>query len=1389
MSTNDFYIPRFWCPKGGQFKLDAEGYLRDSTVLANMSTSPDILPDYKIAGDPCLVMLGDPGMGKSLSMKHMAQESRTKISPERILDIDLRSFSDQAFLYRNVFESHQWLTWVNETYILTVFLDSLDECLIHVKTTASMLVDEFRKYPTGRLHLRIACRTAEWPELLNEELPKIWGGEHFGIYELVPFRRVDVEAVARESRLTEISEFMQSIQDQGMVPFAIRPITLKMLIEQFKREKSLSGDQTDLYHQYIQHLCTELSISRKAAQIIGSLSPEQRVAVAERIAALTIFSQKSSVYTEDFGADKDELAISEISGGVETASGSPFPVTPEGIRETLKFPLFSEGRVWGHWTYAEFLAAQYLLKHEITYDQAADFFFHPDRIETDDQMLVPQLQETAAWFCIGQRRFLERVLKTNPQTLLRSPVILSDLDQRRALVGSVLALSGHWKMTDAEIGFRQHYKNLDHPDLTEQLKPFIIDKSKEVIPRRIATDIAGACMKQELEEDLFRVLFDRSEDFHVRVQAGHALLLIAGTEARDRFKSLLDRSEPDLEDELRGIALRALWPNSIASDELFAHLTAPKKENFFGQYAFFLTYDLAPNLRVEDLPAALGWTRQQPEDYKISFHFGKLIDRIIVRAWDHIDNGQVLKELAETAVYRLKCNHEFFSRQASKPENLSILNDTEKSRLLIQAMIPIIEEAEARTLAFSAFHSRLLKPTDFIWLTERLRASESKPEESRWAIFASTLYNSNDAAQTKAILSMKGSSAIVDKAFVRLFEPIELGSTEADQYKKEEEQSRRFQESGKGEAKHPPIRDITGKWLDKFEAGELQAFWRLCLDLTLTPDSDDYHSDKEFEPDLTLLPAWLELDGQTRGRIGDAAQVYLFSGDPSTDDWLGKNIMHRPALAGLKALYLLQKVKPEHLSKLSSAVWSKWTPAVLAYAERTSDRREFIDGLLKSAYFNAPEAFLQTLDRLISNENRENGSLSVTYKLKSIRHPQIIGLYIRKIRSDSSLKPEVIAKLLEECFEAGSPDAFDLASLRIKLDAEQGSETWEIAKNCAALLLIYSGERGWQVIKPLLDRDHPISHGIICELARHDSFGGKTLQSLNEDAIADLHIWITKRYPPAEDPQFGGAHGVGDREGIGRFRDFLLQQLREKGSPAAVQAVRRIVQAFPDDKWLNYYLIEARQVAFRKTWEGHSPGAILNLARGKEHRFVDSPEQLIEVVIDSLKRLEKLLHGETPAVSDIWNEPPERCTPKQENSISDRIKRHLEDDLKGRGIIANREPEIRRGQETDIRVDAITPSRDKISVVIEVKGCWHPDLKKGMPTQLRDRYLKESQCKLGLYLVVWCLCGKWDQSDYRKGQTPQWSLSQAREFFDVQAQDLSGQDTSLRSFVLDATLR
>jgi hypothetical protein len=51
--------------------------------------------------------------------------------------------------------------------------------------------------------------------------------------------------------------------------------------------------------------------------------------------------------------------------------------------------------------------------------------------------------------------------------------------------------------------------------------------------------------------------------------------------------------------------------------------------------------------------------------------------------------------------------------------------------------------------------------------------------------------------------------------------------------------------------------------------------------------------------------------------------------------------------------------------------------------------------------------------------------------------------------------------------------------------------------------------------------------------------------------------------------------------------------------------------------------------------------------------------------------------------------------------------------------------------------DAGTGSVTTVTVVIEVKGSWHPDVRTGMITQLRDRHLADNHCSHGLYLIGW----------------------------------------------------
>jgi hypothetical protein len=189
------------------------------------------------------------------------------------------------------------------------------------------------------------------------------------------------------------------------------------------------------------------------------------------------------------------------------------------------------------------------------------------------------------------------------------------------------------------------------------------------------------------------------------------------------------------------------------------------------------------------------------------------------------------------------------------------------------------------------------------------------------------------------------------------------------------------------------------------------------------------------------------------------------------------------------------------------------------------------------------------------------------------------------------------------------------------------------------------------------------------------------------------------------------------------------------------------------------------------------------------------------VLVESLKRLEAKLQGETPAAIDLWNEIEKNVySPKDENRFSDYVKRHLDEDLRQRGVIVNREVEIRRGERatpgerTDIHVDAVVRGPngeiyDSVTVIIEVKGCWHQELNQAMKTQLVDRYLKDNRCQHGQYLVGWFNCDQWDNGDYRKGQAPKFNIDEARKQFDAQAAELSQQGTRVKALVINTALR
>jgi hypothetical protein len=311
------------------------------------------------------------------------------------------------------------------------------------------------------------------------------------------------------------------------------------------------------------------------------------------------------------------------------------------------------------------------------------------------------------------------------------------------------------------------------------------------------------------------------------------------------------------------------------------------------------------------------------------------------------------------------------------------------------------------------------------------------------------------------------------------------------------------------------------------------------------------------------------------------------------------------------------------------------------------------------------------------------------------------------------------------------------------------------------------------------------------------------VQSLTEDQLADLYLWLEAQYPHTQDPQHkdGEAHAVTPDESVRWWRDDVLRQLQQRATPFAITALERLCTALPDNLWLPRLLRDARILMLRATWQPPLPEYILKLPRDRCVRLVQSADQLLDVVIESLDRLQKKLQGETYAAPFLWDEIRKNTyRPKNEDTLSDYVKNHLVDDLTGRGIIAGRELEIRRGrgnapgEYTDIHIEAISKDAGnnlygKVAVIVETKGCWNQGVKTAMETQLVDRYLKDNQCQHGLYLVGWFACPQWDAKDYRKKDTPDMDVQGARLFFDNQAATVSVGSRVVRAVVLNIALR
>lgn len=96
---------RFWCAPTASVALTPEGYLADpeETFLSTVSANPTATSLDGINSFPCLALLGEPGMGKSVEMAD--QVARQRSEGHAVLEFHLRDYQTDLLLRGDIFGS------------------------------------------------------------------------------------------------------------------------------------------------------------------------------------------------------------------------------------------------------------------------------------------------------------------------------------------------------------------------------------------------------------------------------------------------------------------------------------------------------------------------------------------------------------------------------------------------------------------------------------------------------------------------------------------------------------------------------------------------------------------------------------------------------------------------------------------------------------------------------------------------------------------------------------------------------------------------------------------------------------------------------------------------------------------------------------------------------------------------------------------------------------------------------------------------------------------------------------------------------------------------------------------------------------------------------------
>lgn len=1218
--STTFKMPtRYWVPLGESYS-DDRGYLLDPDAFPLLNTNLRTLE--QLVEEPCLLLLGEPGIGKSTVLRDQPVDARLPHGSELRRRLDLKSV-DSMGLDSDLFRANWYAAWRQGQHQLTLWLDSLDECLGRVEHITSKIMSRFEELDETerqRLKLRIACRTGQHPASLPDSLNRIWP-DRLRVYELVPMHRRDVEAQVRARRPRDADRFLRDVEERQLGPLASRPITLNLLLR-ITDGRALPANRAEIYQRGCEALCNEPDSDRRSLdRQRRRIDTVARMQIAALLAAATVLTHRLTIVVVDTQAGSppaQSIPLRELLlDGCSLFSAPMQWREPEFLEVLTDTGLFTAGApgcmVWQHQTYAEYLAARWLASQPFNDIERLRLLSAPTSEVAEGWLVVKSQREVAAWLARMRPSVCERLIRQQPTLLLGSDMALAD-DPGRALLCQSL-------LTEYAGGYRldysyqpDDYRGLSHPELAEQLHPYLCDKTVCPPAREVAILIAWGCKVQGAVTDLMSIACSEDESPDLRAFAVRGLVAWTDAATTQLLRPLLDLDRSaDPHDDIAGSVLQALWSHQLLSpDDALRQLRLPRRVSYIGSYNAF-HQELGRTWPPDALPIALEWAFRQPHLRNLPDCTGELLLAFAQRAVRNLEVPGVLSALARLCIHRLLLDEDPFRGAEYTLSSKFDFPSDQTRRQLIRAILQAPEFDNSVVYRWSFSGAYWLCKEDADWLLHELRIAD-REHEPRWIELLREFCHAYLGPPPDAVIAAAEEIPSLYAAFEYWLQPVVIDSDHARALRSQNQQREarlREQKREQDEADRPAVcrrikKYISDAILDAQREGE--PVWSWIAKLVVNEDGALYLLASLQQRGGRLGIAWAELGELGQRQVTDAAMKYLLDaspeGEPVAYPHPGHVQLSASCWLGFAALRLLHETNEPQLDSLPSSLWERWAATILRFPWASGWRGRA--RLWSLAYSRAAAACLEAIPALLDDLEVPNRAqqFSVLLDLNREQAEPVCSVLLEwAMRRRAAGLP--VGELFDVLVALQAPQALDWVAAQVRPPIAVDTATRASATAAGRALLCCARPPAWHLIRPLLAVDEPLLLEILqaADFISGGSREGTWLSQMGEEDLADLYIVLRRHYPGDEDAQvfedekeerpsaaprvYRQAHLLGPRRCMYRLRDNALRELATRTTTSAIEAIHRLVQTLPEQESLQWVL-ERRRDALDNRLHGES---------------------------------------------------------------------------------------------------------------------------------------------------------------------------------------------------------